>query len=75
MNDVGQDREFLTFVDVVLTPVVGELVARFLPGHALCNPLVAAPVLLVPREAFRRSPEGGAAVVDDRVVPPLRKSA
>lgn len=36
---------------------------------------VAAPVLLVPREAFRRSPEGDAAVVDDRAVPPLRKSA
>ena len=30
----------------VLTPVIGELVARFLPGHALLDPLVAAAELL-----------------------------
>ena len=46
MNDVGQDREFLTFLDVVLTPVVGQLVAGFLARHALLDPLVAAAVLL-----------------------------
>jgi hypothetical protein len=36
---------------------------------------VVAPVLLVPRDAFRSTRDGGAAVVDERAVPPLRKSA
>ena len=36
---------------------------------------VAAPVLLVPREAFRPARDHDVAVVDERAVPPLRKSA
>ena len=36
---------------------------------------VAAPVLLVPREAFRPARDDDVAVVDERAVPPLRKSA
>ena len=46
VNDVGQDGELTALLDVMVAPVVGELVARFLPGHALLNPLVAAPMLL-----------------------------
>ncbi|MEI2746229.1 MAG: hypothetical protein V9G22_12710 [Ottowia sp.] len=36
----------LPFFDAVLAPVVGEFVARFLPAHALLDPLVAAALLL-----------------------------
>ncbi len=46
MNDVGKDGKFTAIFDVVLAPVVGELVVRFLPGHALGNPLVTAAMLL-----------------------------
>lgn len=46
MNDVGQNRVFLARLDVVIRPIIGQLVARFLPGHALLDPLLAAPVLL-----------------------------
>ncbi|MDZ7865063.1 hypothetical protein [Acidovorax sp.] len=46
MNDVGEDGELAALLDVVLAPIVGQLVAGFLPGHALLNPLVAAAMLL-----------------------------
>src|SRR5450830_1463682 len=46
VNDVGQDCNLAAIFDIVLAPIIGELVARFLPGHALLNPLVAAAVLL-----------------------------
>ena len=46
VDDVGEDGELLPCLDVVVSPIVSQLVARFLPGHALGNPLVAAAVLL-----------------------------
>jgi hypothetical protein len=46
MDEVGEDGVFLTLFDFVRGPVIGELVAGFLPGHALLDPLLAASVLL-----------------------------
>lgn len=46
MNDVCEDGVLVALLDVVGGPVVGQLVARFLPRHALGNPLVAATMLL-----------------------------
>ena len=46
MNDISQNGKFTAFIDIVAAPVVGKLVARFLPSHALLNPLVASPMLL-----------------------------
>ena len=46
VDDIGKDGELLPGLDVVVSLIVGEFVARFLPGHALGNPLVAAAVLL-----------------------------
>ena len=39
MNDIGQDGKFTPLFDVVILPVVGQLVSGFLPGHALLKPL------------------------------------
>ena len=46
MDKVGEDGVFLALFDIVIGPVVGELVAGFLPGHPLLDPLLAASVLL-----------------------------
>ena len=41
VNNVGQNGKFLPRLDFMLTPIVCQLVARFLPRHALLYPLVA----------------------------------
>ncbi len=46
MNQVGENRVLLALLDVVLGPIVGQLVAGFLAGHALLDPFVAASVFL-----------------------------
>ena len=46
VDKVGEQGKLLPRRDAVLGPIVGEFVARLLPGHALLDPLVAAPELL-----------------------------
>jgi len=46
MDDVCEDGEFSAFLDIVLLPVVGELVAGVLAPHALLDPLLGAPLPL-----------------------------
>ncbi len=46
MNDIGENGKFLALLDLMVGPVISELVACFLTGHALLNPLVAAALLL-----------------------------
>ena len=46
MNHVGKNGKFTAFIDIVAAPVVGKLVAHFLPGHAMLNPRVSSPTLL-----------------------------
>ena len=46
MDDIGENGVFLALLYVVFDPIVGELIAGFLAGHALLNPLVAAAMLL-----------------------------
>ena len=47
MNDIGENGKLFVFCDVVVFPVVGELIAGFLPHHALLYPFLAASVLLL----------------------------
>ena len=42
MDDIGENGEFIAFFHIVAAPIVGQLIARFLPRHALLNPFVAA---------------------------------
>jgi hypothetical protein len=46
VDDVGENGVFILPLDVVILPVIGQLVAGFLPHHPLLDPLLAAPVLL-----------------------------
>jgi hypothetical protein len=46
VNDVGQNGKLLALLHLVLGPIVGKFVARFLAHHALLNPLVASAMLL-----------------------------
>src|SRR5438128_4765 len=41
MDDVGQDRELLSFLYLVRSPIICQLVARLLTGHPLRDPLLA----------------------------------
>ena len=46
MDEVGKDGEFLAPLDLVAVPIVGKLVAGFLPGHPLGDPLLATSMSL-----------------------------
>ena len=60
VNDVGQNGKFLPRLDVMLAPIVRQLVARLLTRHALLNPFFAAAMLLPcrPRTVERQSGVG-----------------
>ena len=46
MDEVGEDGKFIALFDVVRGPIIGKLIAGFLPGHALLNPFGAAALFL-----------------------------
>ena len=46
MDYIGKDGKLLPLLDIVLRPLISELVAGFLPCHALLYPLFAAPMFL-----------------------------
>lgn len=61
VDNIRQYGEFFSLLYSVLAPVVCELVSRFLSGHALLDPFLAAPVFL---PEFPRSIEGYLGVID-----------
>src|SRR5665648_1289790 len=46
MNNIGQNSVFVFFGYFMIFPIIGELVAGFLPHHSLLNPFFASAVLL-----------------------------
>jgi len=47
MDDIGQDRLLLFAFNLMIFPVIGQLIAGFLPCHPLLNPFFA-PAMLFP---------------------------
>jgi hypothetical protein len=70
MDDVGEDGELVAGLDVVVGPVVGELVAGLLAVHALGDPLVGA-ALLLPGFAGAVEGEGWVGELLDAFLPNL----
>ena len=58
MNDIGQYGVFFLFFDIVIFPVIGQLVAGFLPHPSLLN-LFLAPAVLLPVFARALSSDRG----------------
>jgi hypothetical protein len=47
VNDIRENRKFITFIDTMVRPIVGQLVSSFLTRHPLLNPLLT-PAMFLP---------------------------